>query len=355
MGKLVKYVILLTAMVSILLSMGCGNKKDNKETDNKKTIVITDSIGRKVTIPSPVTRAVVSNAYNAELINAVGATDKIVGVDYHIYQDQEGFGHRFSKEMMIGNDQRYFNYEKIIEINPQVVIMTSNGGWEEASKKLAPFGIAVVNVDAYYTDKFQENAQLMGRIFGKEENAQEYINYFSSKLEYINQQLRNVPKRTLYFEYRAPGKTTISGDYFFNMVEFAGADNIFKDAKNVNVAIESVVEKNPEYIVKVSDLKVFSSYNPPSQEDYKRIKKELVTRPGWEHVKAVEKDNILLLSHYVHGGASKLVGTMYIAKFLYPDKLPDLHPEQIFKDWVTKYQKLEYKIGHSYPQLTMED
>lgn len=342
-------------MFAMLLVTGCKGEEQKSNVENSKQVTITDSIGRKVKINHPIKRAVVANAYNAELITAIGAIDRVVGVDYHIYQDQEGFGHRFNKDMVIGKDQRSLNYEKIIELKPQIVIMTSNGVWEDAAKKLEPFGISVVNVDAYYTDKFKENAQLMGEIFGEQEKAKEYISYFSSKLEYINKQLKNVPKKSLYFEYRAPGKTTVPGDYFYNMVEYSGADNVFKTAKNTSVDIESVVEKNPEYIVKVSDVNVYSSFNPPTEEEHKLIKKKLLARPGWEHIKAVEKGNILLLSHYVHGGASKLVGTMYIAKFLYPEQLPDLHPEQIFKDWVTKYQKLEYKEGHTYPKRSLAD
>lgn len=61
------------------------------------------------------------------------------------------------------------------------------------------------------------------------------------------------------------------------------------------------------------------------------------------------------MSHYAFGGACELVGTMYIAKFLYPEYLPDLHPEEIFKTWVTKYQRLPYIEGHTYPRFTMED
>lgn len=355
MKSLVRVLVYCLMIMAMALFAGCSSQEQKAAVENGKQHIITDSLGRKVKINYPIKRAVVSNAYNAELITAIGAIDRVVGVDYHIYQDQEGFGHRFTKEMVIGNDQRSLNYEKIIELRPQVVIMTSNGGWEEAAKKLAPFDIAVVNVDAYYTDKFKENALLMGEIFGEKAKAQEYINYFSSKLDYINKQLQGVPKKRLYFEYRAPGKTTIPGDYFFNMVEYAGADNIFKTAKNTSVDIESVVEKNPEYIVKVSDVNVYSSFKPPSVEEHKRIKEKLIARPGWEHIKAVEKDNILLLSHYAHGGASKLVGTMYIAKFLYPEQLPELHPEQVFKDWVTKYQKLEYKEGHTYPKRSLAD
>ena len=69
----------------------------------------------------------------------------------------------------------------------------------------------------------------------------------------------------------------------------------------------------------------------------------------WSKISAVKNKKVLLLSHYVHGGASKLVGTMYIAKFLYPEYLPDLHPENVFQDWLTKYQHLDYIAGHTYP------
>ena len=40
---------------------------------------------------------------------------------------------------------------------------------------------------------------------------------------------------------------------------------------------------------------------------------------------------------------------MYIAKFLYPDELPDLHPEDVFKKWVSDYEGLEYHTGHTFP------
>ena len=47
----------------------------------------------------------------------------------------------------------------------------------------------------------------------------------------------------------------------------------------------------------------------------------------------------------------KLVGTIYIAKFLYPEYLPELHPEEVFKTWLEKYQQLHYIKGHAYPEL----
>lgn len=345
---------LFTIAFCVCLLAGCGNDKQHS-SDKKNKIRITDSLGRQVVLDKPVSRAVVANAYNTELINAIGAIDDVVGVDFNIYQDQEGFKNKFTKDMVIGKSQRELNYEKIIELKPEVLILTSNGAWQDAEAKLSPFGIKIINVDAYYTDKFEDNLLLLGKIFGKEKEAVECANYFSSKLKYIDGQLKNVQRRSIYFEYRKAGNTTIPGNYFYEMVNLAHGDNIFKEAKNINIDIEAVVEKNPQYIVKVSDTNVFSSYNPPTVAEHKAIYDNICSRPGWDQIDAVKNKKILLLSHYVHGGASKLVGTMYIAKFLYPEYLPDLHPENVFKDWLTKYQHLDYVAGHTYPAFKLDE
>ena len=91
------------------------------------------------------------------------------------------------------------------------------------------------------------------------------------------------------------------------------------------------------------------------KEDMEKIWNDICLRPGWSDMDAIKQNHILLLSHYAHGGASKLVGTMYIAKFLYPDKLPDLHPEEVFKKWVTVYEGLEYQTGHTFPAYELND
>lgn len=327
----------------------------NADTPAEGSHIVTDSIGRQVELPSPVSTAVVANANNVEIINAIDCLDRVIGVDYNIFQDKESWKNQFTEDQVIGKSQKELNYEKIIELNPQVLILTGNGTWEEAEQQLEPFGIKVCVVDAYYTDQFEQTCQIMGEIFGENEKAKELSDYFMDKLDYINTQLAGVEKKTVYFEYRREGNTTIPGNFFYYMIEYSGADNVFKDSENVEVDTEAVVVKNPACIVKVSAPDVYSSYYPPTTEEHQAIKEELVSRPGWDEITAVKDDNILLLSHYVHGGASKLVGTMYVAKFLYPDLLPDLHPEQVFKDWLEKYQKLEYIEGHTYPAFGLDD
>lgn len=354
----------LLVLLAALLLTGCVRDINTDTADTSQpasntqasadTVIVTDSLGREVTLPSEDVKAVVSNAYNMEIVTAIGAADQVVGVDWYIWQDTESWPGRFTQEMQVGKDPD-FDYEAIISLAPDVLVMAENGGWEDAEKNLSPFGIEVLVCNAYYTDEFFENVVMLGQAFGMQQGAETLSSYFSEKLDYIDAQLESVPKKTLYFEYRIEARTTVPGDYFFNMIEYSHADNVFGDAEARDVDPEAIITANPEYIVKVSAPDVTSSYIPPTQEDHAAIYEELVGRPGWDEISAVQNDNILLLSHFVHGGASKLVGTMYVAKFLYPEQLPDLHPEQVFHDWLTKFMQLEYIEGHTYPAYTLDN
>ena len=136
-------------------------------------------------VPYPLERVAVCNVYNAELITAVGAIDKIVGVDNYIFKDQSGFKNRFNETQVFGISQNAMNYEKLAELAPQAVIITGEGTWRDAQEMLDRFGIKVIVINSYYTDQFADNCRLIGRIFGREEQAEELVNYFNDKLAYI--------------------------------------------------------------------------------------------------------------------------------------------------------------------------
>ena len=212
-------------VISSMFFYGCGSK-DIVVPRNAATQIIEDSLGRKIEIPMPVKRVIVLNSYIAELINCIGAIDTIVGVDHGIYEQQDIYRGRFNKNSIIGKSTRELNYEKIIELQPELLIITGNGAWEDAERKLANFGIKVVVINVYYTDKFQENCRMAGKIFGKEREAQAYYSFFAEKLEYVRSRLQNLPKKRVYFEYKREGNTTIPGDYFAKILEYANAENI---------------------------------------------------------------------------------------------------------------------------------
>lgn len=341
-----KLVIVSLVLFATILQ-GCGNSDSAKNTGSDR--IISDSLGREVHIPEKVKKVVVVNRYNMEIVKSIDALPMVIGVDYGIYQDRDAYGSLFQKNQVVSSGNNDLNYEHIIKLQPDVLILPANRQWKEAEKKLQPFGIAVVVVNPYYTKDFVPSYTIMGEVFGKQKQAKEFIDYFWEKKQYVDEKLKDVPRKKVYLEYKTPGRTTIPGDYFNEMVEYAHGDNIYKDAGNVNIDVESVIQRNPDYIVKIGDGRIDPKYIPPTEKEFLRRRAELVNRPGWGSINAVRDGHILLLSQYVHGGASKLVGSFYIAKYLYPEELKDLNPEEIFRVWVEKYQHLPYIKGHTWP------
>ena len=100
-------------------------------TEAPKTITLTDNVGREVELPYPVETCAVALRYTNELIRACGAIDKVIAVDLNTAQDRNYWG-MFDPNEVIGKSQRELDYEKIISLNPQVLILPANGNYEEA-------------------------------------------------------------------------------------------------------------------------------------------------------------------------------------------------------------------------------
>ncbi|MGO1653149.1 ABC transporter substrate-binding protein [Senegalia sp. (in: firmicutes)] len=361
--------ILVTLLLVLMLgAVGCGNSDDNSNKESEETqdeiiveeteveeIILTDNVGREVTLPYPVETAVVANRYNSELIRASGAIDKVIAVDLNTAQDREYWA-QFDPENVIGKGQTELNYEKIIELNPQVLILPSNGTYEEAEEKLDSFGIKVFVISGYDTSDFKNQVENIGKMFGTEDKAEEFYDYFNDKLEYIKENVPNDSKKTLYLETTSALNTTFPGDYFYDMADFAGAKNIFStDYENLNkgeIDPEEVIKRNPEVIVKLitpgEALKGTGLYEPPTKEEFLNSYDEISGRVGWDDVTAVNNDEVYFMTQFSHGGASKLVGSMYIAKWMYPDLLTELDPDEVFRAWMEDYQGFKNIDGHFY-------
>ncbi len=320
------------------------------------TIVLTDNVGREVELPYPVTRAVVALRYNNELIRACGAIDNVIAADMNTAQDRE-YWQNFDPEQVIGKSQKDLNYEKIIELNPEVIILPANGKYEEAEEKLTPFGIKVFIISGYDTFDFDNQIDNIGKMFDKEAQAQEFKKYYHDTLDYISTSLEGVDKKTVYWESTKDYKTSFPGNYYYNMIVASGGENIFSDQaegqSDSTVTPEEIVLRNPDFIFKHitpnDALKGTGVYVAPSLEQREATIEEIKSRPGFDEITAVKDNNIYLMSQFGHGGASKLIGAVYMAKWMYPDELPELDPDAIFKEWLEKYQGFKFIEGHFYP------
>ena len=111
-----------------------------------------------------------------------------------------------------------------------------------------------------------------------------------------------------------------------------------------------MLKRNPDVIIKVITPDAARAgtglYEPPAKEQFQQCYANILARPGWKDIAAVQNDDIYFMTQFSHGGACKLVGTMYAAKWLYPDLLPDLDPDEVFRAWMEDFQGFKNVEGH---------
>ena len=323
------------------------------EASAGETTVFVDDIGREVELSLPVTRACVANRYNNELIRAVGAGDCVVGVDIYTSQDSV-YWPRFGEEETFGKDE--YDYEKIIALDPQVLVVPKNGVIEESIEKLEPFGIQVVVITGWDNADVPKQIRLCGELFGREEEAEELVQFYQEPVNYISRQLEQVKERkTVYWEYGGDYTTCIPGtsnDGWHNMIQMAGGENIFGDASLAGKDIdpEQILEADPDLIVKIYAGEVVGNsgvFTAPPQEEFAGKAQIMLARPGWKDLTAVKEGNFYLNTAFMSGGLGKMVGAAYMAKWLYPELMTDLDPDQIFADWMA-YQGFTPNAPHVY-------
>ncbi|WP_226553721.1 ABC transporter substrate-binding protein [Celeribacter naphthalenivorans] len=316
---------------------------------------ITDDVGREVDVDLPVERAVIFNRYSVEFARAVGAIDQVVGTGASTYRDPD-YWPEFSEQDVVGQGQSEPNYEAIIAKNPDLVIMPRNGVYEEAARQLEPFGIPVLVMTAWDTLKHVENVELMGHLFGQEEQASDLIEYYVGYQDLLKERLDGVEPVRVYVEEKRPLVTVTPGSGWHDMIRAGGGENIFGDIMieeeaasrgNPNaftIDPEELVERAPELIVKLEP----GSYTTIPEEQYAATWSELIDREDVLSTPAAETGNVHVINYYLAGGSSKITGALQIAKWAHPDLFEDIDPEEAMRRWIEDFQGLPYKPGMTY-------
>lgn len=334
-------------LIALLMATGlsvaaCSAPGGPDQASSDTSITIVDDAGRTVTLDGPITKAVVANRYNSELIRAMGSIDNVVAVDTNTAQDR-AYWSQFDPDNTIGKGQSELNLEKIIEIDPEVLILPRNGSVDEYAAKLEPAGIKVLTVTGWDNENLTAQIEMLGAAFGNEEGAQKVSDFFTATQAAVDKRIGAItPKKTVYWEYGDPFTTAVPGssnDGWHQMVVKAGGVNIFGDPslQGATVDPEAILRADPDLIVKTTSggaLKNTGVYTPPAEGEFASIAQEMAGRPGWSGLQAVRDGNLRLMTGFSGGGLGKVIGTVYVASWLYPDEMADVDPDAVFAEWL---------------------
>lgn len=336
-------------MLSAALSFGATGLfgVTTAQADDRKTVTITDELGREVTLPVPIKAVYPDLWYQTEIVRAIGAGDTIVAVDQTADPRKNAANKDYFAEFADVPDAGKFdgpNWETIATSGAEVFFARRNSPWQDAEQKLKPFGIQVVVVSTWDPKVLRAQLPNIGTIFGKEKGAADLAQLYDDIDKVLKDKLQGVKPKTVYFENNADFVTSLPGSGWNDTIVLGGGQNIFGDIKIANTGSASVhtytvdpveiIGRNPDVIIHNGVDGQASGYEPWDKTLLADQSERIAGRAGWNAIKAVQDKNVFVFSNFFFSSLGKQVGALAVAKWLYPDRLADVDVDAYFARWL---------------------
>ncbi|HHN81597.1 MAG TPA: hypothetical protein ENN11_03135 [Methanomicrobia archaeon] len=261
-----------------------------------------DGAGREVTIEKVPERVVSLASSATEVMFAIGAGEKVVGVDkYSTYPEE------VASRPNLGSGSS-LDMEKLIELEPDLVVIWYFYG--DAIENIEQRGINVMAINPASVSDIYDEIELLGTILGFEENAQDVIGDMQARISEITDYVDTIPvedRPTVFYETSQPFKSLNADTFTGELIEMAGGINIAADEESRYPVLSSewIIQEDPDVIVVLS---------------YGASVEEIKARSGWGQVSAVANDRVYAVeSDLVTSNPRLVLGLEQLAKWFYPE------------------------------------
>lgn len=242
------------------------------------TIAFTDDAGQPVALAAPAARIVSLVPSATETLVALQARDRIVGRTRY---DRDTSLARIA-DLGGGLDP---NVEAIVGLRPDLVITFAGDARGDLRNRLAAAGIATLALRLEdTTDAFRSFATL-ARVLGDEARGRRLAESVRGELRAVQARAAGPRPRVFYVVFNDPPMTAGPNTFIGQLLEVAGAENIFADAGTnwPTIAMEELVQRAPEAIVL------------PTGEMRDAALAKLRTTPGWSSLQAMRDGRVIFV------------------------------------------------------------
>jgi iron complex transport system substrate-binding protein len=341
--------IFLFVVILVTLITGCttshGVTSENSTYRSNTAIMVTDTYGNTVTFPHTVNRIVCLPGTAAETLVSIGAGEKVVGVAEYTTSDTYLMS-RMPNATSVG-DWWMPDVEKIISLHPDLVISYGISQSKAGNiDKILAANITVLYVKCYDIRDLAIETRMLGKITGKETRA-EKIAYFSERyMALIQERLANISHDNLtmprfYFERWTDYTAMAGGSPQQDILNTLYARNIAADIPLVqaDVSPEWIIDQNPDVIFRLAI----------TGENATEIRDKLMNRPGASRIRAVREGRIYIIYSEMLTSPRSAIGTLYLAKVLYPDRFSDIDPVEVLREYENEFMPGFKSEGTFYP------
>jgi len=310
---------------------------------------ITDSAGRKVTVPDHVERVLAAGP-PASVLMTILAPEKLVGWNRAPAPAELPYLPEVTRKLPVvgrltgrGNTA---NLETVVAAKPDLIVdfgTMSDTYVSLADRTQSQTNIPYVLVDGRFANSIQA-LTLLGTALGVPERAQMLAAKMQSVFDRIGAVLRAVPEGArphVYLARRPTGlETSYRGSLNTEIIERAGGVNVVDTGALqgglVNASLEQVLAWNPDTIITADAA--FAAQAPSAA--------------GWREVAAVKKQRVFLSPRLPYGwideppSLNRILGLVWLERVFFPERATgDLRAE------TRDFYKLFYQVELSDAQL----
>ena len=367
-----KRTLCLIIVIVLLLSVmsGCGQSTSDGKENDASSYVITDLLGREVTIPADAETFVAIGPGCLRLYCYVADTTKLVGIEELELSGISNRPYMAANSELIsldiigaGGPANAPDAEKLLVAEPDVIFSLYNSDVATVDELQQKTDIPVVALSYGESEMFDpiidKSLELIGKVTGNEKRAAEVISYFAELKDDLASRVKDIGDEDRPLAYMGcmgmrgtHGIESTTGNFsIFNAIGVRNAVDEAGISDYVMLDKEKLLEMDPDYIF-LDGAGLSLVY-----EDYAE------NAEFYNGLKAFKDGNVYMhmpYNYYYTNIGVAIADSYYIGSILYPDEFAGIDPTAKFDEIITEllgvatYDQMAETFNGGYQKLKFE-
>lgn len=273
-------------------------------------LTLTDDAGRQVTLPAAPERIVSLAPSNTEIVCALDACDRLVGVtDFDDYP----------AEVADIPDVVIFaivDIELVVDADPDLILAAGNEFTPSAViAELTDLGYPVVVLYPTSLDEVLDNIELIGEAIGARDQAGALTAEMEDRIQAVTDAVAGADQPRTFYEvsvFEGTMYTAGRDSFLASLIELGGGDPITGDPLTFSIALEDLLAADPELIL-LGDAAYDPSVTPEA----------VAARQGWGVISAVQNGRVVVMLEdpvITRPGPRIVDGLEALARAIHPER-----------------------------------
>lgn len=228
----------------LLLQVACTEQSTSSALSGD--IRVTDFTGNEIVLSKPAKRIIALAPHAVENIFSAGAGAKLIGViEYSNFPPA-------ALELPIMGNYQTINFERILQMQPDLIIAWQTGNSSAAIERLSELGLPVYLDEPHSIADIAKSIRDIGKLAATQFTADRIADQFEKDTSALRSKYVNADQVPVFYQVWNTPLQTINGTHIISdVIESCGGTNIYADEFAIApvINIESVLERNPHAII----------------------------------------------------------------------------------------------------------